>query len=132
MLDLDYESVWHRVPYTNSVLIDEVLTRRYYHDVENPWPHFWRVLGNEYNRSRGEGLFRTGVTAQHIDNMTIDDTLWKNDHGLCTSFAIRVAHEAGIEDFMSYGDNGRHRVAWVRSVDKIVDRLVGEMSYMEW
>jgi len=37
------------------------------------------------------------VIAQHIDNMTIDDTLWKNDHGLCTSFAIRVAHGAGIE-----------------------------------
>lgn len=39
-LGLHYRNVWHKMPHTSFVLVDEVLKRRCYQDVENRWARF--------------------------------------------------------------------------------------------
>lgn len=101
------------MPYTSFILVDEVLRRHYYQDLDNRWVRSLQDLKNNNNPTRGE-LLRGQATAYHNYNITIIEMLWKENHGLCTSFAIRVAHETGIEKVTNYRNGGTHWVAWVR------------------
>ncbi len=62
-------------------------------------------------------LQRVEISADSVDNVNIDDTLCKANHGLCTGFALRVVFEAKIIPCIKIGDNGHHRVAWTEEKD---------------
>lgn len=123
-LEQHYANVWHAMPFTSFVIYDEILKRKYYSNADSRWTCFLRDLKKKGDNIKGDGLYRVGVTDKNIDTMTIDQSLWRINHGLCTSFAIRVAHEAGLEEFIKYGNNGVHRLAWVISEKKATAMLI--------
>jgi len=107
-----YYGIWGKMPYPSSILVEEVLKGHSHQNVVNRWVRFLQDLKNDNNPTRGE-LRRGQATTYHNYIITIIETLWKNDHGLFIFFAIRVAHETGIEKVTNYGNDGTHRVAWV-------------------
>ncbi len=104
------DGVWEKMPYPSSILVEEVLKGHSHQDVDNRWVRFLQDLKNDYNPTRGE-LLKEQATTYHKYNMTIIEMLWREDHGLCTSFAVHVAHETKTERVTSYGNDGTHRVA---------------------
>jgi hypothetical protein len=52
------------MPFASFILVEEVLRRRYYRDLEHQWAHLLQDSKIEDNLNRGEGLLRTGVTVR--------------------------------------------------------------------
>jgi len=109
-----YEDIWNKTAYTDSKLFDFLLKHRY---ADSETQAHWEKSLRDLKRTpvtEGGALQRVEILADSVDNMNIDDTLWKANHGLCTNFALRVVFEARIIPYMKIGDNGHYRMAWTK------------------
>jgi len=112
-----YQDFWNKTAYTDSKLFDFLLKHRYADSEaqarsEKSFRDLKKILVSE-----GGALQRVEISADSLDNMIIDDISRKANHGLCTSFALRVVFEAKIIPYIKVGDIGHYRMAWTKEKD---------------
>jgi len=60
-----------------------------------------------------------------------DEISWVKNHGLCISFALRVASEAKLLKYIHIGDDGHHHLALLRPFLTCVYAAAGEHAWAE-
>jgi len=116
-LKQSYEDTWNKIACTDYKLFDFLLKHKYADsEAQARWKESSRDLKGTPVTEDG-ALQQVENSAISVDNMNIDDTLWKANHGLCTSFALRSVLEAKIVPYIKVGDSGHHRMAWIKEKD---------------
>jgi hypothetical protein len=125
-----YKIVWDNGPYTSFRMLDYLIHKS---RIAIPESQLQRPATIKDFLSKPEILQGVSVDKMNKDSMNLGGDLYPlfaEETGLCTSFAIKVAHQLkseapGAYDFV-FHDMGDHRIARCRRTQLVIDSSAGK------
>lgn len=123
----NFEDPRNKTAYTDPKLFNFLLKHRYADsEAQARSEKSFRDL-KQIPVSEGGALQRVETSVGSVASMDLDEALWKANHGLRMSFALRVGFEAKMVPYFKIRDNEHHRMAWTQEKDNgramIIDSL---------